>query len=351
MMMKAIKLILATILVISLVIIAKWCLVTDDHRKPSNSNLCVTEARTSVTFIMGEDRPNTNDFYKNATYYYHMHPEHKTDVVIHSCKTLKDIFDYLSNESKNKSYGIINIVCHGNPWQGLSMSMATDLPRASLPNLKAALKNQRITHLCSNSVDHHSQISIISCGVGQNDELTEILKEIFSCPESASSPVFNIEKYYVNFTDKMDKKRSEFYFVASKYDYSDPNIIPGKLKNKYKNIPINWQKAYRNESRNSGDNPYKHRFRMLVEWKIGFNDSNEIPELKNDADILKWLKTQNTAMAELKQMQLNPGDFMWHCLMVTDQPNTIKIKGYGNVEGVMIDLPNVANAQNIANLF
>lgn len=324
------------ILVISSVIIARWDVLINNKKIISNS--CVTEARSSVTFIMGNDEPNSNNFYKNATYYYHMHPKDKTDVVTHSCKTLKDILDYLSTNSENISFGTINIVCHGNPWQGLSMSITNDSPRASLPNLKAALKSKKISHLCNNSVDHHTQINFISCGVGQNKELNEILKEIFSCPESNRTPIFNIEKNYVNFISKMDKTQAEFYFVASKYDYIDPSIISGKLKNKYKNITINWQKAYRNENRHLSDEPYKHRFKMLVEWTIGFNDSNEIPKLKNDIDILQWLKTQRTAIAELNQMQLKPEDFMWHSFLVSNQSNTIKIKGYGNVEGVMIDL-------------
>jgi hypothetical protein len=346
--MNAIKLWIVFIVVISSVIIAKMDLATNNKKIDSISNSCVTEARSSVTFIMGADEPNSNNFYRNTTYYYHMHPEDKTDVVTHSCKTLKDILDYLSNPLESKSYGTINIVCHGNPWQGLSMSIATDLPRASLPNLQSALKSKWITPLCTNSIDHHSRINVISCGVGQNNELVEILKEIFSCPESGSLPVLNIEKYYVNFTDKLDKKRSEFYFVATKYDFSDPNTISGKLKYKYKNTPINWQKAYRNESKNSEDAPYKYRFRMLVEWKIGFKDLKDIPVLKKEADILKWLKTQNTAMDELKQMQLQPEDFMWHSFLISDQHNTLKIKGYGNVEGVMVDLKSDDISQDIA---
>ncbi len=337
------------ILGISIVIIAKMDIQIYNQEMPSNS--CVTEARSSVTFIMGTDEPNSNNFYKNATYYYHMHPEDKTDFVIHSCKTLEDILDYLSNQSGNKIFGTINIVCHGNPWQGLSMKIKNDLQRASLPNLQAALKSKRIIPLCSISVDHHSQVNIISCGVGQNTKLSEILKEIFSCPESNRQPAFNIEKDFVNITDKMDKKRSEFYFVASKYDYSSPEIISGKLKSKYKNIPINWQKAYRNENRNSGDEPYKHGFRMLVEWKIGFNESRDIPVLKNDADILKWLKTQHSAMSELLQMQLKPEDFMWHSFLVSEQSNTIKIKGYCNVEGVMVDLQSDDFSRNMAILY
>ena len=116
--MKTIKLILATIVVISLVIILKWGLVTNDHKKPLNSNACVTEEGSSVTFIMGSDKPNTNDFYKNATYYYHMHPIDKTDFVILSCKSLEDVLDYLTLQSDHTYFETINIVCHGNPWQG-----------------------------------------------------------------------------------------------------------------------------------------------------------------------------------------------------------------------------------------
>jgi len=349
--MNVIRLISVAILITFIVIFSKWDKVYNDHNTTSDFDLCVTGARSSVTFIMGTDEPNANSFYKNASYYFHMHPTDKTDFVIHSCKTLKDILDYLTNQPENKYFGTVNIVCHGNPWQGLSMPIATRLPRASLPNLQSALKNKWITPLCTNSVDHHTQINIISCGIGQNTEISEILKEIFSCPNSASVPRINIETYYVNFTDKLDKKRSEFYFVASKYNYSDAAIITGKLINKYKKTSINWQKAYRNEDRNSGNVPYKHHFRMLVDWKIGFIDSTEIPELKKDADILKWLKTQKTAMKELQQMQLKPEDFMWHCFTVTDQPNTIKIKGYSNVEGVMVDLPADIISPNMAILY
>lgn len=336
------------IIVISATIISKWDCTIGNKEINSISKSGATEVRSSVTFIMGTDRPNSNNFYKNATYYYHMHPKDKTDYVIHSCKTLKEILEYLSKPLENKYYGTINIVCHGNPWQGLSMKIADNLPRASLPNLQAALKSKMISPLCSKSVDHRSQINIISCGVAQHDELPKTLKAIFSCPDAANRPVFNTEKYYVNFTDKMDKKQAEFYFVASKYDRMDTKITSDKLKNKYKNMPINWEKAFRNENRIAGDEPYGHRFRMMVEWKIGFRDAKEIPVLRAEADLLNWLKTQQAAMTELQQMELKPEDFMWHSFRVTDQPNTFKVKGYSSVEGVMVDLKSNDISQKMA---
>ena len=349
--MKTLKYLLLTILGISILILANWDLVKSNQKKPLNTHSSETEVKSSVTFIMGTDELNSNNFYKNATYYFHMHPTDKTDVVIHTCKTMKDVLEYLRNVSENQYFTTINIVCHGNPWQGLSMPIDTGLARSSFPNLQKALNNKWITPLCINAVDHYSKINIISCGVGQSKEISEILKKIFSCPKSESVPSINIEKNYINFTDNMDKKQSEFYFVASKYDYSDVSIIASKLKNKYKNVSINWNKAYKNELRNSTQEPYKHGFRMLVDWKIGFNDADEIPDLKKDMDIINWLKTQKEAMKELQQMQLKPEDFMWQCLMVTDQTNTIKIKGYGNVEGVMIDLKEDVNSPSQAILY
>jgi len=34
----------------------------------------VVEGRPSITFILGQDKSNNNNFFTNATYYYNMHP-------------------------------------------------------------------------------------------------------------------------------------------------------------------------------------------------------------------------------------------------------------------------------------
>lgn len=324
--------------------------VNPDDKTASTSNICVTEGRNSVTFIMGLDKPNTNDFYKNATYYYNMHPVHKTDYVIHSEHSLSDVTQYLTTSPANKFYSTINIVCHGNPWQGLSVAVNKNIPRATLPHLNGALKNGLLSPLCSPYIDDMTKINIISCGVGQNKAFTETLNQLFDCPANTHKPDVLVDKHYINFTDKMNFTLSEFYFVASKYDYNDPNVISGKLKRKYKDTPINWKKAYQNNIRQETNEPYKHRFRMLIEWKIGFNNENEIPDLKTDNDILKWIKTQEGAMYELEQMKLMPEDFMWHSFAVNDQSLSIRIKGYGNVEGVMVDLPSDGNTNEASDL-
>lgn len=312
--------------------------VSIDNHNASPINNCVTEGRTSVTFIMGTDKPNTNDFYKNATYFYNMHPEHKTDYVIHSERSLMNVIQYLSDSPSGKYYSTINIVCHGNPWQGLSVAVNNDISRATLPHLDSALKNNLISPLCSAYIDSFTKINIISCGVGQNKAFTQTINKLFSCPAKTNNPVVNVEKYYVNFTDKMQFRQSQFYFVSSKYDYNDPNVISGKLRRKYKDVPINWKQAYQNSYRQETDDPYKHGFRMMIEWSFGIDNKNIIPDMKTDNEILKWIKSQPAAMHELEQMQLKPEDFMWHAFPPTDQTFDIKIKGYGNVEGVMIDL-------------
>lgn len=300
---------------------------------------CVTEGRTSVTFIMGDDESQKNNFYKNATYFYHMDITQKTDFVVHSCKTLMDVSEYLSNNSNGKKFGTINMVCHGNPWQGLSILIAKHLPRANVSNLENALKNKWIKPLCSDGIDHNTIINIVSCGVGKNNDFKSVINKFFTCPDNPYPPLINIETHFVNFSDKHEKRLSDFYFVLSKYEFDDPQIIANKLQNKYQQILIDWQTAYNHDNKLSGDRPYKHQFKMLVEWKIGFEHQNEIPNLSKEPDIVTWLKTQNDAMTELEQMKLKLEDFMWHSFVVTDQQNTLKIKGYANVEGVLVDVP------------
>ena len=55
-------------------------------------------------------------------------------------------------------------------------------------------------------------------------------------------------------------------------------------------------------------------------------------------------------MQELEQMKLRPEDFMWQSFPVSDQPISLRIKGYGNVEGVMINLPSDGNTTEFSDL-
>ena len=297
----------------------------------------VVEGRPSITFILGQDKSNNNNFYTNATYYYNMHPTQKTDFVINHCRTLKDILNYLERDSLKEKYGIINLVCHGNPWQGLSIHIDSTLPRASITNLKKSIDGNFISPICSKVIDSKTIINIVSCGVGQNSDYKKVLEKIFTCQNTGEKPNLFIEKYYVNFKDKLEMEKSNFYFVTSKYEFDEQDLIVKKLSSKYSDVAINWETAYENEANNNEKSPYRHHFKMVIEWEFAFKNASEIPIFRNSNSIEDWLKLQKNAMSEIKQMQLEPSDFQWYSLPSLKK-NNVRVKGYCNVEGVMVDL-------------
>ncbi len=295
------------------------------------------QKRVSITFILGSDEKATNSFYSNASYFYNMNDDHKTDYVVHSCKTLNDVLIYLKNQHDGFGYSTINLVVHGNPWQGLRLPIDKDLPRASAVHLKNALDTGILQPLCTAKIDEGTTINVVSCAVGNNDLFVEMLEHLFFCPENSSKPTIHCEKFYVNFSNNQQYVRSSLYFIVSKFDQRDPVVFISGLKNKYPGTPINWEAAYSNNCNREAGLPYRYHFKMLVDWKVCLDPHDDKPKLDNDANIMEWLKTQDFALDELNQMQLNIEDLHWFCVPYSDHANLVKIKGYCNIEGIMVD--------------
>jgi len=51
--------------------------------------------RTSITFIMGEDKKESNPYYQEAMQYYRHHPKDGTDIVNNDCRSLVAMQKYL----------------------------------------------------------------------------------------------------------------------------------------------------------------------------------------------------------------------------------------------------------------
>lgn len=172
-----------------------------DQWTATQSQAISNQKRVSITFILGNDEKSTNSFYAHASYFYNMNDDHKTDYVVHSCKTLNDVLNYLKNQHNGFCYSTINLVAHGNPWQGLRLPIDKDLPRASAVHLKNALDSGMLKPLCTTKIDGGTTINVVSCAVGNNALFVEMLEQLFFCPESNSHPTIHCEKFYVNFSN------------------------------------------------------------------------------------------------------------------------------------------------------
>jgi hypothetical protein len=308
-----------------------------DQWTATQSQAISNQKRVSITFILGNDEKSTNSFYAHASYFYNMNDDHKTDYVVHSCKTLNDVLNYLKNQHNGFCYSTINLVAHGNPWQGLRLPIDKDLPRASAVHLKNALDSGMLKPLCTTKIDGGTTINVVSCAVGNNDLFVEMLEQLFFCPENNSHPTIHCEKFYVNFSNNQQYTRSSLYFIVSKYDQHNPVVFISGLKNKYPATHINWEAAYSNPCSRDAGMPYRYHFKMLVDWKVSLDPHTVKPKLDTDANIMEWLKTQDFAIDELNQMQLKIEDLHWFCLPDPNDANLVKIKGYCHIEGVMVD--------------
>ncbi|MBK8701805.1 MAG: hypothetical protein IPN29_20470 [Saprospiraceae bacterium] len=318
----------------------------NSSREPKNENT----KRVSITFILGQDEKITNEFYQNATYYFQMSAKDKTDFIVHNCKSLKAVQAYIQRELTGKKFKTINLVCHGNPWQGLRIPIGDGLPRASATHLEVAFQNGYISPLCSSKIDEATTINIVSCGVGQNKLFLEMMKNIFTCPSSNLSPTVNAEAFYVNFSNKQEYVRSSLYYVTSKYDQKDNGVFISKLKRKYNNEGIDWKKAYRPSAKKCEGVPYRYHYKMLIEWSVSFKPQDKIPDLSTEKKIITWLNAQDYAKKELDQMQLKPEEIQWHCFVGPPSSKSIKIKGYCNIEGVMVDHTNTPPSSDLTTL-
>ena len=121
----------------------------DYEQEPIDAVVIKDNSRQSISFILGEDKEQQNPFYENAATYFRNNPEAKTDEVVTNCRSLVALNRtlekyYFINE---KSFSLINIVVHSNPWSGISVPITDEGKRTQATELEEALKNQIIVAL------------------------------------------------------------------------------------------------------------------------------------------------------------------------------------------------------------
>lgn len=287
----------------------------------------------SITFILGKDDPKLkNSFYRAATEYFTYDKFAKTDEVLTQFRTLTELAEYLSNNEFKHVFNTVNIVSHGNPWQGMSAKIYKGGPRANFKNLNYAFDNGLLKQICSNAIGHNTIINIISCGIGKDENFVHAFQKLFYCDGDNDHATVNISKDYVFFDSGNKKRNADFYFVVSKYKFHDKNKIEAKIRSKYPDKFINWTEAL-NKCEFSNNEPYSHSFRILVDWKY-LNQTKNIPNnLNSEKNIKNWIKTQKEAVDQLKIMKLNIDDLQWFAFYDKDE---LRIKAYANIEGVIV---------------
>lgn len=326
-------------LVFLLVFISSCKDISIDKVSQTPSTIELPENKSSIVFIAGFDEDN-NTYYENAK----KHFKAQGLEVIDTYFSLTEIINFL-NQNDTKNYKEIHIVCHSNPWLGMSLKTIQDGERITSESLSKAKDLGEIPTL-KKGISNSSKVIFHSCGLGQNKALLSALQQVFTVDENPTvmaSPFFNV----------FGGKYSGHYLAKSYYGYYPTAESPGPLalskdfQTSYPNKEIDWLTALKTRKETTIGEVYSYKFNIPVEWEFTFDDETMIPELKNRDDIMDWVSESEELATVLYNLNIPIEKYRWRSNV---KGKTLKIKGKTTVLCVLEPLLDNNDAMEYKNI-
>lgn len=286
-----------------------------------------TSERSSITFILGQDDPNGNQYYTEAINFYRYNEKHRAEILVTDCHSLLEMRNYLEEHAplNNNPWGNINVVVHSNEWQGMSVAIAPDGLRSSTEVIKKASDEGLLKPLPNNILDNKSEIMIYGCGLGRDAEVLEAISTAFGGYD-LQRPSVRSSKYFVYYTSKKhngmpyDCQRyfaDYWYTDYPSYHYPGDYIIARELREKYPNNKSNWNRALtRKEPRYPGDK-FHMEFKVPLVWYVTYEDTAARPKLNSPEEEMAWVKQQDDLVTAAEKFGFEVDDFRWYIRKAT----------------------------------
>lgn len=232
--------------------------------------------RRSITFIMGEDPPDSSNlFYTGATAYFALHP---TDDLLEMHRTLIAVRDYLAvaERAGERPWGEINIVVHANEEGGMTIPVLPvpdgedpEMWQANLLILEDAIDNGDFEPLPDSLVDAGTVINIRGCSLGRSPEMLNLLSRAFG-GEGLRRPTvrasrhvqafdFSPEEWRVDSSDSPTAAENyfvEFWFLGFPAGNRPPNSqLAPQFRARFPDVGVDWDDALSRPGNPSGDLP------------------------------------------------------------------------------------------------
>ncbi|MCI5056323.1 MAG: hypothetical protein MRY83_09450 [Flavobacteriales bacterium] len=285
-----------------------------DTTKPVESN------RLRITFIMGDDQKSDNPYYAKALAYYQNHQDDKTDLVINSCSTLKQVRDFLEIHRPDNGlpWGKINIVVHSNEWLGLSCSVEKGGHRADKETLLLAIENETLKPLSDEIIDGETIIKMESCALGKDQEMLEILMYAFGGFDDSELPCVRASEHFVTFNSRIENGQIKYERKLTKpwYAFHRNQEKPkaGKLtqlfSERYPEESINWSAALEKQYVSSSE-AYSQQFVVPIVWDVVYPTKSSRPSLATHQDQMNWLNEQEDLLYKIEDIGIDQDLFQW----------------------------------------
>lgn len=330
--------------------IAFSCNHTEEpDKKPSIKQEATEVAGDTITFILGDDNAPGEVFYRNAERYYRNKSGDESKV-IKGIYSLTGVVDYLIDhqDTSQLPWGQINLVSHGNPYSGLSVSVKPGGQRCNALTMKEYIENDTLPEIPDGLIDDKTTIAIRSCGIGSNTELLHLIKQFFI---SNKAPKIKASTYFEYFlrddsTQQVKHFLTDYWMINYKMGYrpTDRQIIQ-RFKTLYPKAGINWQNALQKEHASQPGEVFCYSFEVPGKWVFQYEDRDSIPVLQTNSEKIAWVRQNSVIMNDLQVIRMEPESFNWWMRRIyvrSENDETVPalwVKGYSTVLCVLKLLP------------
>lgn len=272
------------------------------------------KARTSVTFIMGNDHEYFNQYYDMASHYYRINSNDRTDILIDNLTSLSQVLEWLNSHPAADSlpYGLVNLVSHGNEFIDLQMKIVPGGSRTSPDAIQQALADALLKVPDSTIIDSHTTVFLHGCAVGNNQKLLDGLAEAFG--NRATVMASKLFEYYAYLSPNRNPQSIEHYYARTWYAYYHPDSaynessIIRQLRHRYPHDTTHWLEGLHRRFQNDPSQIYHYSFIVPCSYSTIYENPSEIPSVNSKSKRQQWINA-NTDFKEMLEITHIPMQF------------------------------------------
>ncbi len=280
---------------------------------PENNHL--DESKKSICFLLGTDNPG-HRYFELAEQHFLYDTQERSDVLIKSCRSIEDVIRFLNDDNSNYPWSTIEVVLHGNPWNGLSMPITNDGHRATPKRMIQELMLQKLPKLVASGVDTSTQINFWGCGIGKNPFIQIALDSFFSLP-CGGQPKIYISPHFVVFkevenSNQVKRVKASYWPYIFKRGYRPSNsLIAQELRLQHPQIELEWQNIIEANDQDLKEGVFQNSFHIPVSWTVIYPSKDSRPQLKTMNQKMEWIKNQDELMDQINELNIPIEKFHW----------------------------------------
>ncbi|MDX1478668.1 MAG: hypothetical protein R3301_13240 [Saprospiraceae bacterium] len=299
------------------VLVAGYALLTVTERADQTGLFESIDGRQSITFIMGEDKTE-QPFYRLASEHFALHPEERTDHVVHACRTLDHVIQYLNTSSQRggQPWSVINIVAHGNPQTGLNLYIKEGGHKATPKRLVQAALRKDLPALQAGTVDSSTRINFWSCGIGKSPLINLALKQLFRTDNGDSARVY-CSPHFVIFHPSREQAapyrlKASYWPYYFRRGYRPGNLeIAAALRTDHPDANIDWLDALSREEPDSANAVYHGEYHIPVSYTRIYPSKGARPVFDDEGDKIRWALSQPALTSQIAETGIPADQFHW----------------------------------------